>query len=286
MPYHAEFACLWCGAAWSARGPGDLEAWAQLCPTCLGRVGTNAFLRGRLRTALAERAASATSSAHGAVADGRGPGRPASAPLAPARRPRIAPAFPSDWFLRGGQFERGAIHDTAWAAELDMVTRWLDAQPLAGRILEPAAGVGFFSPLLADRGELHASDPDGAALGVARARLVAHRLRAHLHTADPWAPSEPGEPGFDALVAAFLLGRVRGAGLDPAAASLRARLRTGGALAVIDLRRDLGGGPPPDVPWTFHDPEVMEAALARAGFSGVAVRSTGRFFLTAAAKAG
>ena len=37
-----------------------------------------------------------------------------------------------------------------------MVTRWIDGLGLAGRIAEPAAGVGFFSPLLAERGELHA----------------------------------------------------------------------------------------------------------------------------------
>ena len=68
-----------------------------------------------------------------------------------------------------------------------MVTRWLDGLPLAGRIVEPAAGVGFFSPLLAERGELFAFDADGAALDRARDRLLAHHLRAHLHVADPWA---------------------------------------------------------------------------------------------------
>jgi len=275
MPYRARFGCLWCGIAVVTRGPNDLEGWAQLCSTCLGRAGTNTFLRGRLRQALVERGAAESTEGGGTAAD-----------PSPARPPRPAPAFPDDWFFRRGPFEHGAIHDTAWAAELDMVTRWLDAQPLGGRILEPAAGVGFFSPLLAERGELHASDADSAALDTARDRLVAHRLRAHLHTADPWAPPAPSDQPFDALVASFLLGRVRGAGLDPAASSLRARLRPGAALAVIDLRPDAAGGAPPGLAWTHHDPEVIEAALARAGFGGVIVTLTGRFFLTLAATAG
>jgi SAM-dependent methyltransferase len=281
MAFRPQFDCLWCGTAWTARGTADLEGWAQLCPDCLGKAGTSRFLRDRVRAAIAERAAG---------------GRPAAEPMtvrtstqAPSAlpAPRHAPpgtAFPDDWFLRRGAFERGPVHDTAWAAELDVVTRWLDGRPVAGRILEPAAGTGFFSPLLAGRGELHASDPDGDALDVARTRLVAHRLRAHLHVADPWTAMAVGEPA-DALVASFLLGRVRRAGLDAAVASFRERLRPGGALAVIELRPDPAGGPPPGVPWTWHDPMAVEAALERAGFADVEVAATGRFFVTASATA-
>lgn len=273
--YRTEFDCLWCGAAWTTRGGDDLEGWAQLCPTCLGKAGTNPFLRGRLRQALAARGAAArepSSSVATATAPAPRPGGRSGGP-APAR------AFPDDWFLRRGPFEQGAIHDAAWAAELDMATRWLDGVvPAGGRIAEPAAGVGFFSPLLADRGELHASDPDGAALDHARDRLVAHRLRAHLHEADPWAVAPDDDPA-DVLVAAFLLGRVRGAGLDNAAAALRSRLRAGGLLASIELLPDAAGGPPPGIPWSWHDPGVIEATLGRAGFEALETTPTGRFFV-------
>ena len=284
MPFPATFDCLWCGDSWTARGPGDLEGWARLCPACLGRAGSNAFLRGRLRIALSERAAAGPGIANAAA--GPGIANAAASPVphrpVPAPAPRQA-AFPDDWFFRRGPFERGAIHDTAWAAELDMVTRWLDELPPAARIAEPAAGVGFFSPLLAARGELQASDPDGDALDRARERLVAHRLLAHLHRADPWAvPS--GEP-VDQVVAAFLVGRVRGAGLDAAAASLRARLRPGGTLAIIELRHDPAGGPPDGIAWSWHGPDVLEATLARAGFEAIRSTLTGRFFLLVTATA-
>jgi len=303
MPYRADFRCLWCGAAWTTRGADDLEGWAQLCPACLGRAGSNRFLRARLREALAERAAHRapepappgpiTPTGHAGSGPTRTdvgadttPGR-AGPGSATGRRSgaRPAVAFPDDWFLRRGPFERGALHDAAWAAELDVVTRWLDAQPLGGRIAEPAAGVGFFSPLLAERGELHASDADGGALDLARSRLVAHHLLAHLHAADPWAYPAEGDKPFDALVAAFLLGRVRRAGLDLAADLFRARLRSGGALAVVDLRPDPAGGPPPGAAWTYHDPAEAGAALARAGFTAISVSHTGRFFLTLSATA-
>jgi hypothetical protein len=93
-----------------------------------------------------------------------------------------------------------------------------------------------------------------------------------------------GDPA-DVVVAAFLVGRVRGAGLDNAAASLRARLHSGGLLALVELHPDAAGGPPPGVAWTWHDPALLEAALRRAGFSDLRMAGTGRFFLTASAVA-
>ncbi len=286
MPFRDRFDCLWCGTPHVTRAPSDLEGWAQLCPTCLGKAGTNEFLRARLRTALAERGRAGEDDAStGAPSTMTPSSTTATAPATkkPARARPPARAFPDDWFLRRGPFEHGAIHDTAWNAELDVVTRWLDGLGLHGRIDEPAAGTGFFSPLLADQGELHASDEDGAALDLARDRLVAHRLLAHLHVADPWTVTEPGRA--DAVVAGFLTGRVRGAGLDRALASLRERLVAGGRLAVIDLRPDPQGGPPDGIAWTWHDPAVLEAAIVRAGFDVVRITMTGRFFLLATAEA-
>ena len=97
-----------------------------------------------------------------------------------------APEY-DDWYLRRGRYARGAIHDAAWHAELDSAGRWLDALPWGGEIVELAAGTGWWSPLLASRGELSLYDASPAALDRARERLVAHDLRAHLHVRDAWA---------------------------------------------------------------------------------------------------
>jgi SAM-dependent methyltransferase len=278
MPFRDRFDCLWCGTPHVTRAPADLEGWAQLCPTCLGKAGTNEFLRARLRSALADRGRAGSD-------EPTTPAQPtttATTRTKPVLTRPPARAFPDDWFLRRGPFEHGAIHDTAWNAELDVVTRWIDGLGLRGRIDEPAAGTGFFSPLLAEQGELRASDEDGAALDLARDRLVAHRLLAHLHVADPWTVTEPGHA--DAVLASFLTGRVRGAGLDRALTSLRERLVPGGRLALIDLRPDPQGGPPDGIAWNWHDPVVLEAAIGRAGFDEIRITTTGRFFLLATAE--
>ena len=62
-----------------------------------------------------------------------------------------APEY-DDWYLRRGRYERGPVHDAAWNAELDVAGRWLDALPIAGEIVELAAGTGWWSPLLAVQG--------------------------------------------------------------------------------------------------------------------------------------
>ncbi len=211
MPFRATFDCLWCGAPHTCRGPDDLEGWAQLCPDCVGKAGDNGFLRFRLRQALTERGAS----------KGQGPGaepEPASAPVATATADpdpdpdaemlayyeARAPEY-DDWYLRRGRYERGPVHDAAWNAELDLAGRWLDALPIGGEIVELAAGTGWWSPLLASKGELSLYDGAPAPLDRARERLVAHHLRAHLHVRDAWA--EP-DRAVDAVFTGFWLSHV------------------------------------------------------------------------------
>src|SRR4051795_10353222 len=211
MPFRASFDCLWCGTAHVCRGPDDLEGWAQLCPDCVGKAGDNGFLRFRLHQALTERGA-ATATTRPTTAT------PTSATTTAARTAEIAaPATPpaptatdaemlayyearapeyDDWYLRRGRYERGPVHDAAWNAELDVAGRWLDALPIAGDLVELAAGTGWWSPLLAGKGELSLFDADASLLDVARGRLVAHGLRAHLHPRDAWADPERAVDGL------------------------------------------------------------------------------------------
>lgn len=310
----STFACLWCGRSWTVRAPDDLEGYAQLCPDCLGKAGDNAFLRFRLRAALDARAAAGAGGG-----EPRGATTPTPPPTpTPAHTATLAPAPTppridelvayyearaaeyDDWYLRRGRYERGPIHDAAWNAELDAAGRWLDALPVHGRIVELAAGTGWWSPLLAGKGELWMSDAAEAPLERARDRLVAHGLRAHLHVRDAWAPPEAPPAPADALFAGFWLSHVErdrtGAFLEIAARWLA----PAGRIALIDSLPDPQSGatdhPAPagdrairrladgrefEIVKVFRSPDEIERALGGAGFVEVDVRTTGRFFVLA-----
>jgi len=291
----SPFVCLWCGRSWTVRSADDLEGFAQLCPDCLGKAGDNPFLRFRLRSALAARAAA------GSVAQPPAEQSPADAPSIDRRMVDYYEARAAeydDWYLRRGRYAHGPIHDAAWNAELDAAGRWLDGLPLGGRIVELAAGTGWWSPLLAGKGELWLSDAAEAPLERARERLLAHGLRAHLHVRDAWAEPE-GEPA-GALFAGFWLSHVE-RGQTMAFLDLAARwLAPGGRIALIDSLPDPQSGA------TDHDPPAedrsvrrladgrsfeivkvyrtlaeIEGALRAAGFADVSASTTGRFFVLA-----
>ena len=297
MPFRSTFDCLWCGTAWSVRGPDDLEGWAQLCSTCVGKAGENGFLRFRLRDALAERGAAAKA--------------PAPAPEPDAADPAIGEEMRAyyaarageydDWYLRRGRYSHGPIHDAAWNAELDTAGRWLDELPLRGNLVELAAGTGWWSPLLAGKGELSLYDAAETTLDRARERLVAHRLRAHIHVRDAWA--EPDRQ-VDGLFAGFWLSHVPRPRIDEFLALARRWLLPGGTFAFIDSLPDPQSGavdnPPPRgdiavrkladgrefrVVKAFHTPDELRAALRRTGFADAEVTTTGRFFLLGRATA-
>ena len=302
-----SFACLWCGRPWTVRGPDDLEGYAQLCPDCLGKAGDNPFLRFRLRAALEARAAAKTP----APADAPAPAAPPAAGDPQAIDPQAidremidyyearAGEY-DDWYLRRGRYAHGPIHDTAWNAELDAAGAWLDGLPLSGRIVELAAGTGWWSPLLVEKGELWLSDTSPAALERARERLVAHGLRAHLHVRDAWAEPE-GDPA-GALFAGFWLSHVERGRTEQFLDLAKRWLRPGGRLALIDSLPDprsgaidhaeatddravrrLADGREFTIVKVFRTPDEVAAALRAAGFAEVAVTTTGRFFLLATA---
>ena len=309
MPFRASFSCLWCGTAYATRSSDDLEGWAQLCSSCVGKAGDNQFLRFRLRQALTERSAAARTDApaSGTVTAVAEAPVASSAPAAPdldramvdyyeARAPEY-----DDWYLRRGRFARGAIHDAAWNAELDAAGRWLDALSWSGEIVDLAAGTGWWSPLLASRGELSLYDASPTALDRARERLVAHGLRAHLHVRDAWA--EPDRP-VDGLFMGFWLSHVPPERLADFLALGRRWLKPGGQIAFIDSRADPASGAA-DHPEPAHDlavrrlddgreftivkvyyaPDELAEALTTAGFDDVEITTTGRFFLLGSARA-
>ena len=313
MPVRATCDCLWCGAPHTCRSPDDLEGWAQLCPSCVGKAGDNGFLRFRLRQALRER------SAGGDVQDAGETATPATSPV-PTATAIAEPDAPEDldasmvayyearageyddWYLRRGRYARGAIHDAAWHAELDAAGRWLDAVPFPGELVELAAGTGWWSPLLAGKGELSLYDAAPATLERARERLVAHRLRAHLHVRDAW--TEPDRQ-VDGVFTGFWLSHVERARLTAFLTLVRRWLRPGGRFAAIDSLPDpassavdhpapaddrsvrrLDDGREFTVVKVFYTPAELADALRDAGFVDVEVTTTGRFFILVSARAG
>ena len=307
MPFKATFACLWCGTTHATRSADDLEGWAQLCPDCLGKAGDNGFLRFRLHAAIKERGAAA----HGPGGDASDVAAVAVAAPAPVATEDLArdmidyydartPEY-DDWYLRRGRYEHGAIHDAAWNAELDTAGRWLDGLPWSGEIVELAAGTGWWSPLLASRGELSLYDTSSAALERARDRLVAHGLRAHLHIRDAW---EEPDRQVDGLFMGFWLSHVPRTRLADFLTLSRRWLKPGGRLAFIDSLPDPASGaadhPTPaddqavrrlddgsefTIVKVFYSPAELTAVLADVGFRDVGVRTTGRFFLLGSATA-
>jgi demethylmenaquinone methyltransferase/2-methoxy-6-polyprenyl-1,4-benzoquinol methylase len=205
-----------------------------------------------------------------------------------------------DWYLRRGRYSHGPIHDAAWAAELDAAGRWLDGLPIAGRVVELAAGTGWWSPLLATKGELTLYDAAEAPLELARERLVAHGLRAHLHVRDAWA--EPEGPPADAVVAGFWLSHVPRERTVEFLRLARRWLRPGGTAAIVDSLPDPRSGaadhPAPvddlavrrladgrtfTIVKVFRTPDELRAAFLEAGFRAVEATTTGRFFVLATA---
>lgn len=309
-----SFACLWCGRAWTVRAADDLEGWARLCPDCLGRAGDNEFLRFRLRSALEARAAARSGGPPGSAEAAAGsaeaaPGQPVgsgdgAAPGHGADGDRSAEMVAycearadeyDDWYLRRGRYARGPIHDAAWHAELDRAGAWLDGLPIAGRIVELAAGTGWWSPLLASKGELWLYDAAQAPLDRARDRLLAHRLRAHLHVRDAWA--EP-DRRVDALVCNFWLSHVPRERTVEFLELARRWLVPGSIFAAIDSLPDPQSGAADNPPQqgdvavrrladgreftivkVHRTPDEIEAALRAAGFASAQATTTGRFFV-------
>lgn len=251
MPFRRRFDCLWCGRAWGSRSDDDLEGWAALCPDCLAKADDNGFLRGRLRTALRDRAAAAEAAA--------GPG--------PAGPPRDW----EDWYLRRGRYARGPIRDGPWTMELDEVTRWLDGLGLGGTLVELGAGMGWWTGLLAEKGELWVYDDDGASLDAARSRLMAHGLLAHLHERDPLARPDKT---VDVVFAAYLLGRApSNEALDTSLLRVTDWLKPGGSFVFVEAqgRATMDG---PGGKLRTWDAETLGGHLVAQGFGPVEIGST------------
>jgi demethylmenaquinone methyltransferase/2-methoxy-6-polyprenyl-1,4-benzoquinol methylase len=314
LPFRETFDCLWCGRAHRTRSPSDLEGWAGLCPDCVGRAGDNGFLRFRLRQALEERSRateepSRTTEERSPTTDERSPTTEppvdldAEPPLdldaeMKAYYAARAPEY-DDVYLRREEASGGPVLGLWFERELDEITQWLDALPLRGEIVELAAGTGWWSPLLAQKGELSIYDIAPEPLDIARQRLVAHGLRAHIHVRDAW---EEPDRQVDAVFCGFWLSHVARERLDDFLRLVRRWLKPDGRFAFLDERagteavdpgadagsgtsvRRLADGREFRIRKVYYGPEELSVALLRAGFASAEVRPTERFFLMGSAE--
>jgi len=204
-----------------------------------------------------------------------------------------------DWYLRRGRYSHGYINDRAWTSDLDTAAAWLSSRPLRGRIAELAAGTGWWSQILASKGQLTLYDAAPEPLAIARDRLAAAGLVAEIEIRDAWA--EPDDV-VDCLFAGFWISHVERRRLDDFFELTGRWLVPGGLLAFIDSRPDPESGaldhrPPQDdvqvrklgdgssfhVRKVFYEPPDLESAMRRAGFDNVEVTTTSRFFVLGSA---
>ena len=121
--------------------------------------------------------------------------------------------------------------------------------------MELAAGTGWWSPLLAQKGELSIYDAVPEPLDLARQRLVAHNLRAHIHVRDAW---EEPDRQVDAVFCGFWLSHVPRDRLPTRSWASSARwLKPGGMFAFIDSRPD------PESGAVDHDPVAADETSLR-----------------------
>lgn len=207
-----------------------------------------------------------------------------------------APEY-DDWYLRRRGYSRGPVSDVAWHMELDEATLWLDRLPLSGEIVELAAGTGWWSPLLANKGELSIYDTSPAALDRARSKLLAHHQRVHIHERDAWA--DPERP-VDALFTGFWLTHVPRRRLPQFLALALRWLKPGGTYAFVDSTADPGANASNEaalatpegivtrhvtdgrefrIARSFHTPDHLRSALEATGFRSVEITQTARYFL-------
>jgi demethylmenaquinone methyltransferase/2-methoxy-6-polyprenyl-1,4-benzoquinol methylase len=205
-----------------------------------------------------------------------------------------------DWYLRRGRYSHGPENDEAWRSDLDAAAGWLSSRAFHGRIVELAAGTGWWSPTLAMQGELTLLDAAPEPLEIARERMAAAGLSADFLVRDAW--DEP-DRRVDGLFTGFWISHIDRARLAEFFELAARWLAPGGTLAFIDSRRDPESGaadhrPPEDdvqtrrlddgssfrVRKVFYERAELAAALERADFVDIEVKTTERFFVLGSAR--
>jgi SAM-dependent methyltransferase len=199
------------------------------------------------------------------------------------------------YYERTGSFDRGPGENAAWLDELAQARDGLRLSQLEGRVLELAAGTGWWTEQLAATVQ-HVVAVDGAAetLEINRQRTRAYP-NVELVEADLFA-FEP-EGSFDAIFFGFWLSHVPTPLFDTFWSKVREWLAPGGTALFIDnlessapliqhrpsdteselMRRTLNDGREFTIVKTVWTPESLKERLEPAW--DITVTATGRFFI-------
>lgn len=194
-----------------------------------------------------------------------------------------------EWYLRQGRFA-GRDDQAGWHADVAAL-RARVAAFAQGRLLEIAAGTGWWTQHLAARAHVTALDYAPRMLEVARARLRHQGRRADAVRADayrlPFA-----DACFERCFFGFWLSHVPYARLAAFLGEVRRVLRPGGLVLVLDsapsepgqragvellVERILNDGSRHEVLKILHTPDTLRAALAPLG-TPVELFATRRYF--------
>ena len=201
-----------------------------------------------------------------------------------------------EWFERRGRYDHGEEWNARWRAEVDEVRHALAAFSPKGRVLELAAGTGWWTAeLLRYADEVTAVDASRETLAINRARVGSAPVR-HVE-ADIFAWQPDGR--YDVAFFSFWLSHVPPARFAPFWALVRAALAPGGRVFFIDSRR-AETSRAADVPFAtegdiiaprrlndgrffeiykvFYDPVALESQLCDLGWDA-SVATTPTYFL-------
>lgn len=189
------------------------------------------------------------------------------------------------WWERVGRYDRGEAENAVWFAEQDEVRAAFMGADWSGDVLELAGGTGIWTEFLA-RHARHVTVLDGAPemIAINQQRIRDHGWAEHVAYQQvdlfEWQP----EREYDAVFMGYFLSHVPAERLDAFLAKIATALRSGGALGILDGRREERSSspdqpPPPEeehvmtrrlndgrtfqIVKRYDEPDTLSAALAR-----------------------
>jgi demethylmenaquinone methyltransferase/2-methoxy-6-polyprenyl-1,4-benzoquinol methylase len=140
-----------------------------------------------------------------------------------------------EWWERRGRYDLGPRRNAAWKQEIRLVEEAFNRAPLEGRVLEPAAGTGYWTEYFARRAEhVNVVDASQAMLRANKKRLERAGLvdRVTYYQADllDWRSDQE----YDTIFLAFWLSHLPSSLVDTFLSSMASMLRREGVLVILE----------------------------------------------------